>query len=115
MKIVSDYIPLPQILMKNTYTYVLYRRGIKALIYEQRVSKKIIAYEVFKKIISPEKNIKGKILPPREKFPSNEDFGFTAWSCKTKQRASEKFHELEGPLVTDNKQLELSLYNQKGG
>jgi len=37
----------------------------------------------------------GKRLPEREVFPGNEDFGKTAWSCRTLVKAMERFNKLE--------------------
>ena len=94
-EIALDYIPLPTILNKNTYTYVLYQKGIRATIYEQWSEDKLIAYEVFKKKVSREKVFKGFVFPAREKFPRNEDFGYSAWTYKNKYNALKKFNEIE--------------------
>ena len=90
-----SYIPLPYILDKNTYTYVLYQKGNKTMIYEQRVGSKIIAYEVFKRKINPARVFKEFVFPAKERFPRDEDFGYTAWACRTKKRALKRFNELE--------------------
>ena len=95
MKTALSYIPLPSFLNKNTYAYVLHQKGIRAMIYEQRLANKLIAYEVFKRRINPEKVFKGMVFPAKERFPSNEDFGYSAWTFKTKETALKKFNEIE--------------------
>lgn len=94
-KKVETHLTIPTTLRKNGFTYVLHRRGNQSFIYEQRVRKKTIAYEVFVHQITPAKNILGKILPSKEKFPANEDFGLTAWTYRTLEQAMKKFNDLE--------------------
>jgi hypothetical protein len=91
----KNYIPLPSILKKNGFIYTLVKRGIKTMIYEQRDGEIVVGYEVFKNIISKTKNISGKIISPRELFPKNDDFRFTAWAPRTLEEAIIKFDELE--------------------
>jgi hypothetical protein len=89
-------IPLKQIINKNGYKYVQVCRGKRSCVYEQRVGKKIFSYEVFEIVIMQEKEIMGKVIPKRERFPRDEDFGYTAWVYPTLERAMQKFKELEG-------------------
>jgi hypothetical protein len=91
----NNIIPLPSTLMKNSFRYDLVYEGKRSFLYRQTVTEKTPAYEVFLKIIRPEKIIKGKVLPPKVKFPSDEDFGKTAWSYTNYDAAVDRFKELE--------------------
>ncbi len=51
-------------------------------------------YEVWIINIAPNEKIFGKEYPEREKPPSNEDFGSTAWSWKTLELAEKQHQEL---------------------
>jgi hypothetical protein len=51
-------------------------------------------FEVFQVQVKPQILFKGKIIPEREVFPGNEDFGKTAWSCRTFDQANVRFKEL---------------------
>jgi len=51
-------------------------------------------YEVFKIKIMPETEIFGKIIPEREKFPGNEDFGKFAWCLSSREKAEEIYNNL---------------------
>lgn len=66
---------------KNGYTYNLIERNDFKAIYSQHlVCGKVIGHEVFKIQIGKESELFGKLIPEREKFPSDNDFGVTAWS-----------------------------------
>jgi len=86
---------LPIKLRKNGFNYTQVLRGKKSCIYEQEVSEGVKYYEVFKIRIKPERYIKGKKVEAREWFPHDEAFGYWAWSCRTYERAYERFRELE--------------------
>lgn len=89
-------IPLPLYLSKNGFPYTQICRGARSCIYEQRVGQKLIAFEVFIIQTRSERSILGKIIQAKEKFPSNEDFGKTAWTLWTLEQSMKKFSELEG-------------------
>jgi len=84
-------IPLPIKLRKNTYDYTQVLRNGSYAIYEQRDGQRIVAYEVFKIRIKNEYVIQGKTIPTKECYPSNEDFGYSAYCCMTLQEAINKF------------------------
>jgi len=88
-------VTLPPKIRKNGFTYTLVSRGRRACLYKQRVTEKIHYYEVFILRLGQEKNIFGKILPSKEIFPRNEDFGKFAWSFRTITEAKKKFYRLE--------------------
>ena len=88
---------LKENIRKNGYDYILLERGEKAFIYEQwdDEDKFIVAYEVFRLKISKAKEVFGDIMPEREVFPGNEDFGVWAWSYSNLEKAYEKYYRLE--------------------
>ncbi len=94
-----SFIPLSANLKRNSFSYTILRRGSNAMIYEQRAGKKTIAFEVFKILIDKPKDILGKQIPARERFPKSEDFGFTAWTYKTIEKALSKYFEIENPAI----------------
>jgi hypothetical protein len=50
--------------------------------------------EVFLVKVVPEGEMFGKMYPEREVYPSNEDFGHSAWCFTSLEAAESKFHEL---------------------
>ena len=87
---------LPSKLTLNGYSYTrVLRKGSKA-IYEQRVGQKAVSFEVFIVKVLPRKELFKKTLVKREKFPRNEDFGYSAWTYRTKAKALKKFNEIVG-------------------
>jgi len=86
---------LPLKLRKNGFSYTQVCRGWRSFVYEQSVTPEIKYYEVFELRIQPECEIKGYFYPAKERFPGNEDFGKWAWTCRTLERAMERFNELE--------------------
>lgn len=88
-------IPLPQNVRKNSFDYTQVLRGKKACIYEQRDKGKLISYEVMLIRIKPGRHIKGKWIEAREKFPSDEGFGYFAWIYKTMEGAWKKYNSIE--------------------
>lgn len=89
-----NYKPLPEELRRNGYDIRLYRRNENYAIYEKWFGTKLIAYEVFKIKKVPERQVMDKVLPAREVFPRDEDFGYTAKTCKTLDRAMERYTQL---------------------
>lgn len=80
MKVLENHI------RKNNFDYYLIKRCETAAIYKQideEFPETIIAFEVFKIKNRPESKIFGKIIEAGESFPSNEDFGKTAWTYST--------------------------------
>jgi hypothetical protein len=86
--------PLPKKLRKNGFDYSLVIRNEKVAVYEQGYSKNLKYYEVFIVRIKPAIKFKGKDIPQREIFPSDGDFGKTAWSCRTMEEAFKNLIEL---------------------
>ena len=79
---------LENTIKKNGFTYKLHKREDDLAIYEQwdydNPDKPIlIAYEVFIVKITKDFEIKGKQITGGERFPRNEDFGYTAWTYST--------------------------------
>jgi hypothetical protein len=88
---------LKENIRKNGYDYRLLERGERSFIYEQWDDEDnfIVAYEVFRLKISKAKEVFGDIMPEREVFPGNEDFGVWAWSYRNLEKAYEKYTRLE--------------------
>jgi Iap family predicted aminopeptidase len=82
-------------LRKNSYNYSLVLRGLRSFIFRQDVTPNKHYYEVFRKRVRSANCINGKIIPAREVFPGNEDFGKWAWSCFTYEQALKRFKEIE--------------------
>ena len=91
---------LPEEIRKNTYLYKFYKRGEKAMMYEQIEPDTgiTVAYEVFKRKIDKPKVVFGIQLNEREIFPGNEDFGKWAWAISDQGRALEKFDLIENQV-----------------
>ena len=81
---------------KNGFTYTQVCRGARSCVYAQHVTPSVTYFEVFLIKISREICINGKIIQARERFPSNEDFGYSAWTYRNLARARGKFEVLEG-------------------
>lgn len=87
---------LETVLIKNKFVYKQVKRNKDTAIYSQHDTETspVLSYEVFTIKKRPEVNIFGRYYPSQEVFPADNDFGRTAWSCRTLQRAEEKFKEI---------------------
>jgi len=98
-------IHLPETFKKNGYFYFMLSRGDNAVIYEQSARedcvfmKDVCGYEVFEIRIQKEstRTIMGQDItyPEKERLPSDESFGYWAWTFRTWETAIKKFNELE--------------------
>ena len=86
--------PLPDIIRKNGFTYTKVLRDGRKCIYEQMYCEGLHYFEVFTVQQSRERVLNGKTLLAKEVFPCNEDFGKTAWSCRTLADAMKHFNSL---------------------
>lgn len=83
---------------KNGFVYELIERSEYFAIYAQYIEDEIIAYEVFR--IKIQKPRVGKFagveiqFVEKELFPSNEDFGYTAFTCRTLEKAEARLKEM---------------------
>jgi len=75
--------------IKRTDSKAMY--GIKLT---ENSSENYHGYEVFIVKIIPKTMAFGKEYPEREKFPGNEEFGTSAWSLSTRERAEKYYEEL---------------------
>jgi hypothetical protein len=104
----TDIIMLPDTIRKNGYTYKLYKRGDKALIYAQHAEGSLIAYEVFKIKVLRNKKFFGKVIPDQEVFPGNECFGVWAWSVNPRIKGMEQvieiFEKLENEIEEEKQE-----------
>jgi hypothetical protein len=85
---------------KHGFTYTQVLRGKRSCIYEQRVAESIAYFEVFLiKVKPPQVYTSGRKYPEREVFPCNEDFGKTAWTCRSIEDAMIRYDWLEGAIM----------------
>lgn len=63
-------------------------------------------FEVFIVKVSPAVETFGKSYPEREKYPGNEDFGYTAWCYSNEDNARKKFKMLCQYHLNDNESSE---------
>jgi len=93
---------LPLILRKNGFTYTQVLREGRSCIYHHEVTENVQYFEVFTVKVKPETVFKEKVIPKREVFPCDEDFGKTAWSCKTLERAMFHFNKLRNKEIEND-------------
>lgn len=66
---------------KNGFNYHLIIRDENKALYDQRDDRDVLhGHEIFKIQKVKEKEVFGKLVEAHEKFPSDRDFGITAWS-----------------------------------
>lgn len=75
--------------------YIQVCRGGRSCINQQLFEGKTVGFEVFKIKQQPESLLYGKIIKAHERWPKNEDFGKTAWTCCTLDEARDRYNELE--------------------
>ena len=92
---IDSLLSVPLDLRYHGYDYIQVCRGVRSCVYQQTLGKEIIGYEVFMIRIQPEAVLYGKSYPARERWPKDEDFSKTAWSCWTLTEAMLKFNALE--------------------
>lgn len=87
----------------NGFDYTLVRRDKRSCIYEQEVTPEIKYYEVFRIKVRKERIIKFKGVEKKieagEMWPGDEAFGKWAWTCRTLERAMDRFNDLENEPI----------------
>lgn len=78
---------------KENYATLLERSG-NVCIYQREDGYDYEVYEIFSIQIETGRKVFGKTFPERESYPSNSDFGKTAWCITNRERAFEKYMEL---------------------
>jgi hypothetical protein len=86
---------IPSELTYHGFKYTRVCRGLRSYVYHQTLGKETIGYEVFMIRIQSEAVLYGKSYPARERWPKDDDFSKTAWSCWTLEEAKVKFNALE--------------------
>jgi hypothetical protein len=91
----ENLLHVPWILSFHGYIYIQVCRGSSSCVYRQTYGKETQGFEVF--IIRKQKEVilNGKVYPARERWPKDDDFGKTAWTYRTLERAMTKYNELE--------------------
>lgn len=84
---------LDKVLEKNGFLYTqLARQDTKAIYQQQdKITEKVLSYEVFKIKVVKDSEVFGAFVEEHEKFPSNNDFGITAWSVRDKEKAFRRY------------------------
>ncbi len=95
---------LPETKKKNGFIYRLIKRTLNTAMYSQESDNvsAIIGYEVFK-VRQRILNIPGAKNQKIEHFPSNSDFGKTAWAYSTFEMAEKKYLKLERRIKNESK------------
>jgi len=103
---------LSQEIKRSIFVHHLVKRTDKIAMYDVTLDGEIIGYEVFiireqKAGVKPGPN--GPInLKAKEKFPVNEDFGYTAYAPSTREKADEYFERLENRIKMRESGIEFS-------
>lgn len=80
---------------KNGYQHRMVRRTERAAIFSQYDGDRFITYNVFRIGHQLERTAVGKVFPAKELFPSNESFGYIAWTAYTLDRAEHILNQIE--------------------
>lgn len=92
----TDMETLQKEIRTNGHIYQQLDRTNNTAIYSQHTKDgQLAGHEVFIIKIGKETEINGKLIPERELFPKNEDFGKTAWSVGIDEtHALKRFKEI---------------------
>lgn len=87
--------PLSTEFTYDGFDYRLVKRQGDVAIFSQSSGKLVISYEVVIIRVKPAKTFPGgRVVPEREAYPTNEEWGKYAWTCATRERADERFQAL---------------------
>lgn len=89
-----NYKPLKESFQRKGFTYTLVKREGDKAIYEQKIEKKQLAYEVIKIRRHDGYTIGGVYIEPSEIYPSDNDWGTFGWTYKKLETALNKFNTL---------------------
>lgn len=90
---------LKQKIKKNGFIYFLIHRTKEVAIYVQYDGGRMAAFEVFEIVVKKETRFKDVVIPKREKFPSNVDFGEKAFSVPCLSRAIKRAYQLQKRIL----------------
>ena len=92
---------LQDVFRKKGFTYTMIDREEKKAIYSQHDEYgKLIGHEIFFVQITKESEAFGTVFPERERYPTDNDFGVTAWSVgRDLGKAMQKYNALEARSV----------------
>lgn len=92
----AELIKLTERLRYKGFDYSLTARTDNIALYRQMDEDIIVGYEVFKIYIRGGRYSQycGRVIPPKERFPNDESFGYSAWSFCRYENAIRKFEEL---------------------
>ena len=87
---------------KDIFTYKQLKRTDRVAMYAQYFEDKLISTEIFKIRVAPEQELFGKLLPEREIYPNNEQFGISALSISNNpEKVERKYNELISSLESE--------------
>ncbi len=89
-------IQLKKEIRKNGFTYKQVQREAEKAIYAQYDDGYLVAYEVFRIRIQRTRysQLLKREIPESERYPCNEDFGKTAFTCKDLKLAISNYNNL---------------------
>jgi hypothetical protein len=87
---------LPKTRKKNGCFYRLLCRSERVAMYEMSYTEggPVMSYEVFLIKVAPACVLHGHAITEHERFPSNEEFGKSAWAYSTREFAQATFDRL---------------------
>lgn len=79
---------------KSIFDQFIIERTESKAIYSQSYNNQIIGYEVFKIKIAKDADLMGRFIQGGERYPSDNDFGISAWSIRDYDKALSRYSKL---------------------
>lgn len=108
----NEHFHLKKEIKKSVFTYIQIARTDCVAIYAQLLHCRIICYEVFKIKIQKERNFDGRLFPSKEKFPSDSEFGKSAWAIRDFTKAYAKYVKLNAEIGKEEMVMALNDYDE---
>jgi hypothetical protein len=96
---------LEEVIISKKCIRTLIKRNENIAVYSLRYTENpdlIVGYDIFKIQISPQEIVFGKNYEERETYPSNGQYGTSAWSYTTLEAVDKKYGELNNSLSSKN-------------
>lgn len=90
---------LAEKIKRNGFIYLQVHRTNEVAIYLQYAGTSKIGFEVFEIVRKKETRFKDVVIPAREKFPSNTDFGNSAFSIGGLNRAIARASQIQRKVL----------------
>jgi hypothetical protein len=99
-----DYAPLAARFKRHGFEFERLCRVGPIAIYKRSRRDRLVSFEVVVLRPTPERMLPdGTIVPAKERYPTNSEWGEYGWSCTSLDRAQSKFEELTGMLRIDRR------------